>query len=424
MLKTRNYILPSALLFPLLLLPAFLCPAKLGAQNIAAEVKNLIFRFRINESQIDYNLYNNRQVAGELQKLFEDGIKSSRIDSIHIQAFASPEGSKPYNALLANRRANEVKSWLTDKYPQTHNFPVTTSAHAADWKALTPLVESDTLTPCRDELLQILALDRPNERIGELVRIVNVGIPYRYVSENLLPILRNATLCIIYLRPLKNPGIPPRASIDQTKSLHPSMPAATRRAKEYLPLVREAAVALQPSARRTLFAFKTNLLFDAMLMPNIELEIPLGKRWSLNTEYIFPWWLINGDKYCLQVLSGGAEVRYWTGNRTGRSALTGHFLGLYAGGGKYDLQWRENGYQGEFFIAAGIGYGYARRIARNLNLEFNIGIGLLRTNYRHYRTEQNYEVLRWLENGNYTWFGPTKAKFSLVWLLNGKQKNK
>ncbi len=424
MLKTRNYISPSALLLPLLLFPIFLCPARLGAQTAATEVKSLIFRFRINEFQIDYNLHNNRRVADELQILFEDGIKSSRIDSIHIQGFASPEGSKPYNVLLANRRANEVKSRLIAKYPQTRNFPVTTSSHAANWKALAPLVESDTLTPCRDELLQILALDRSDERIGELVQIVNVGIPYRYVSEKLLPILRNATLCIIYLRPLKHPEMPTRTSIGKTESLRPSTPAATRKAEESLPLTRQAAKTLQPSPRRTLFALKTNLLFDAALMPNIELEIPLGRRWSLNTEYIFPWWLIDGDKYCLQVLAGGAEVRYWMGNYRRRSALTGHFMGLYAGGGKYDLQWQKNGYQGEFFIAAGIGYGYARRIARNLNLEFNIGIGLLRTNYRHYRTEQNYEVLRWLENGNYTWFGPTKAKISLVWRLTGKQKNK
>lgn len=423
-MKTRNYILPPVLLFLLLLIPVFLCPERLGAQNVPAEVENLIFRFRINESQIDYNFHNNRKVAGELQVLFDDGIKSSRIDSIHIQAFASPEGSKPYNALLANLRANEVKDYLTGKYPQTRNFPVTTSAHAADWKALAPLVESDTLTPCRDEILQILALDRPNERIGELMHKLNVGIPYRYVSENLLPVLRNATLCIIYLRPLKHPVMPSRTSIGKAENLRPSIPAATRRAEESLPFAREAAGALRPPVRRTLFALKTNLLFDAALMPNIELEIPLGKRWSLNTEYIFPWWLIDDDKYCLQVLSGGAEVRCWTGNRLRRPALTGHFLGLYAGGGKYDLQWRENGYQGEFFIAAGISYGYARRIASNLSLEFNIGIGLLRTNYRHYRTEQDYEVLRWLENGNYTWFGPTKVKISLVWILTKKQKNK
>ena len=122
---------------------------------------------------------------------------------------------------------------------------------------------------------------------------------------------------------------------------------------------------------------------------------------------------------------GGLEGRYWLGGRKKRQqteVLTGHFLGLYVGGGKYDLQWDDNGYQGEFFIAAGISYGWATRIARNLRLEFNIGIGLLRTDYRHYHARDNHQTLLWQENGRYTWFGPTKAKISFVWLLNRKVK--
>ena len=177
--------------------------------------------------------------------------------------------------------------------------------------------------------------------------------------------------------------------------------------------------------RRPLLALKTNLLFDAALMPNVEIEVPVGKRWSVNGEYAFPWWQFDRGKYCMQVLMGGLEGRYWLGSRKSREdreVLTGHFLGLYAGGGKYDLQWGEKGYQGEFFIAAGVSYGWATRIARHLHLEFNIGIGLLRMDYRHYHARDNYQTLLWQENGKYTWFGPTKAKISLVWLLNRRVK--
>lgn len=182
-----------------------------------------------------------------------------------------------------------------------------------------------------------------------------------------------------------------------------------------------------PGTKRPLFALKTNLLFDAALMPNVELEVPIGKHWSVNGEYMFPWWLTGNNKYCLEIISGGLEGRYWLGSRRQREkedVLTGHFLGLYAGGGKYDLQWRENGYQGEFFIAAGVSYGYARKINQNLRLEFNIGIGILRTDYRHYQARDNYQTLLWQKNGRYTWTGPTKLKVSLVWLLSRKEKKK
>lgn len=183
---------------------------------------------------------------------------------------------------------------------------------------------------------------------------------------------------------------------------------------------------LSPDCRiksfKPLFALKTNLLFDLALAPNIELEIPIGhnNHWSLDAEWLFPWWLIDHDNYCFQILSGGVEGRYWLGNRTKHPPLTGHFLGLYAGAGKYDLQWKENGYQGEFYIASGISYGYAVSVARRLNIEFSVGIGLLRTDYEHYHAIDNNKTLLWQDSGNYTWFGPTKVKISLVWLLGGK----
>lgn len=50
---------------------------------------------------------------------------------------------------------------------------------------------------------------------------------------------------------------------------------------------------------------------------------------------MFPWWLFDGDKYSMQILMGGLEGRYWLGSKEKRinsEVLTGHFLGLYAGG--------------------------------------------------------------------------------------------
>ena len=459
----------------------------------------LVLHFRFDRSMVDYGYRDNNRILAAMHKIFADSLCVSRIDSVCIQAFSSPEGDADYNRRLALRRAQAVKGYLVWKYPGLNQYRIRTSAQAESWDALRDVALNDTLLPCRDEILQILKLNTGEKRKEALLKKLNTGIPYRHISQWILPELRNASICTVYMRPLRHAQQGSRLVADaqgnngkeyqkadgteitddtevvngvrvakgnDTNANGTEVINGVRVAKgndtnangtEVINRVRVAkgndtnangteltdntaitgstqvtgnaqttgsanAIAPGKSSRRPLFAVKTNLLFDAALMPNIELEVPIGKRWSLNGEYMFPWWLINDDRYCLQILMGGLEVRYRPGKRSGRDVLTGHFLGLYAGGGKYDLQWDKNGYQGEFFIAAGVSYGYAHSIARNLRLEYNIGIGMLRTDYRHYHSRDNHRTLLWQENGEYTWLGPTKLKISLVWLITGKNK--
>lgn len=478
----------------------------------------LVLHFRFDRSMVDYGYRDNNRILAAMHKIFADSLCVSRIDSVCIQAFSSPEGDADYNRRLALRRAQAVKGYLVWKYPGLNQYRIRTSAQAESWDALRDVALNDTLLPCRDEILQILKLNTGEKRKEALLKKLNTGIPYRHISQWILPELRNASICTVYMRPLRHAQQGSRLVADaqgnngkeyqkadgteitddtevvngvrvakgnDTNANGTEVINGVRVAKgndtnangtEVINGVRVTkdndtnangtetvngvnvakgndtnangteltdnteiigstqvtgnaqttgsanAIAPGKSRRRPLFAVKTNLLFDAALMPNIELEVPIGKRWSLNGEYMFPWWLINDDRYCLQILMGGLEVRYRPGKRSGRDVLTGHFIGLYAGGGKYDLQWDKNGYQGEFFIAAGVSYGYAHSIARNLRLEYNIGIGMLRTDYRHYHSRDNHRTLLWQENGEYTWLGPTKLKISLVWLITGKNK--
>ena len=440
----------------------------------------LVLHFRFDRSMVDYGYRDNNRILAAMHKIFADSLCVSRIDSVCIQAFSSPEGDADYNRRLALRRAQAVKGYLVWKYPGLNQYRIRTSAQAESWDALRDVALNDTLLPCRDEILQILKLNTGEKRKEALLKKLNTGIPYRHISQWILPELRNASICTVYMRPLRHAQQGSRLVADAQGNNGKEYQKAdgteitddteivngvrvtkdndtNANGTEVINGVRVAkgndtnangteltdnteiigntqvtgnaqttgsanAIAPGKSRRHPLFAVKTNLLFDAALMPNIELEVPIGKRWSLNGEYMFPWWLINDDRYCLQILMGGLEVRYRPGKRSGRDVLTGHFIGLYAGGGKYDLQWDKNGYQGEFFIAAGVSYGYAHSIARNLRLEYNIGIGMLRTDYRHYHSRDNHRTLLWQENGEYTWLGPTKLKISLVWLITGKNK--
>ncbi len=176
--------------------------------------------------------------------------------------------------------------------------------------------------------------------------------------------------------------------------------------------------------RRTLFAVKTNLLFDAASLLNFEIEVPIGERYSVAGEWTFPWWLSESRQNCTQLLNLNIEGRYWFGDRSKRAQLTGWAAGLYVGGGYYDLERDGKGYQGEHLLSGGIAASYAHPIGRCARLEYSLGVGILTTKYRKYQAEQcgnNWLLVR-QRYGTATWFGPTRAKISLVFMLNRKDK--
>ena len=179
---------------------------------------------------------------------------------------------------------------------------------------------------------------------------------------------------------------------------------------------------------RPAIALKTNLLFDAATILNAEIEVPLSPRWSVGAEAIFPWWTDKDWQNAIQINSANLELKYWLGNRITRPRMTGWFLGLYAGGGLYDLEYNHKGYQGEFFIATGLSGGFAHTINRSgtLRMEYSLGVGYLKTEYRYYEAQHSSIDHQWhllrQHNGAHTWIGPTKLKVSLVWTINRKQK--
>ncbi|MFR9578890.1 MAG: DUF3575 domain-containing protein [Rikenellaceae bacterium] len=173
---------------------------------------------------------------------------------------------------------------------------------------------------------------------------------------------------------------------------------------------------------RPLFAIKSNLLFDAATLINAEIEVPIGDRYSVSGEWVFPWWVSDDRSTAVQMMSGQLEGRYWFGDRKGKFKLTGLFAGFYAGGGLYDYRFKDNGYQGEFFIASGISGGYAHALNKRgtFRMEYSLGFGYLKTNYRYYEGVQENKYFVWEHDGNYTWVGPTKAKVSFVWMINNR----
>lgn len=176
--------------------------------------------------------------------------------------------------------------------------------------------------------------------------------------------------------------------------------------------------------RKTILALKTNLLYDILSLTNFSIEVPFWKdNMSVLYYHQFPWWTWGqaDNEFCTRFLSIGAEARWWFKTK---DRLNGHFLGAYSESGKYDFEYQRSiCYQGEFY-SAGLSYGYAMPIGRNLNLEFSISAGYASIAYRGYTPSEDYEIL-WRDPnkvGRLHYLGPTKAQVSLVIPIRVKTK--
>lgn len=163
----------------------------------------------------------------------------------------------------------------------------------------------------------------------QLLRKLNQGAAYRYMVNNVFPKLRRSEITIVReISEVAKETFEPVSSVSellvsrQEEALPDSQPDKSV-GESVNEQTCEAVMseAEGPGKSKTVLAVKNNLLYDMALAPNIEVEIPLGKRWSLNTEYKCPWWLNSEHDFCYQLLSGGMEGRYWLGNRQKHNRL-------------------------------------------------------------------------------------------------------
>ncbi len=186
-----------------------------------------------------------------------------------------------------------------------------------------------------------------------------------------------------------------------------------------------SVAAVVPEPRRSLcMALKTNMLYDALLVPCIGAEFSLGRGWSVAANWIYAWWKNNSRHNYWRVYGGDLGVRKYIGSKERQLLLTGHHLGLYGQILTYDLALGGRGYMagkpgGNLFdkanYAVGAEYGYSLPVGRRINIDFAIGIGYMGGTYHEYLPIDGCYV--WQCTKQRRWFGPTKAEVSLVWRI-------
>jgi len=354
--------------------------------------------------------------------------------NITFSSSASPDGTLAFNRTLSQERMTALEDYLRSRVRIPDSLIIRHEA-GIDWQTLTQMVEESRM-PYRDEVLREirevpeLVLDSDNRPTdGRKKRLMDLrgGRPWHYMEEHFFDSLRYArTVAVTRVhRATASPaGTPTRPTAAGT----PDSPAVTATSSGET----TAVTASTASADRDPFymSLKTNMLFDALLLPNIGIEFYLGHDWSISGNWMYGWWDNKGRQRYWRAYGGELAVRRWFGPAAARKPLTGHHLGLYGHIFTYDFEFGNRGEMGgepgkplwsRPSYAFGLEYGYSMPIAGRLNIDFVLGVGYLGGSYYKYRPVGNQFVAESLHRRN--WLGPTKLEVSLVWLLGHGNSN-
>ena len=168
------------------------------------------------------------------------------------------------------------------------------------------------------------------------------------------------------------------------------------------------------------FAVRTNVLYDAMLLPT------LGVEWRVNRDL--------GSKLDGSLLRWGGEhgkvQKMWLVNPEVRWYLLREkrfYVGASGTYGEYNIYKcplgsilsKDTGYQGKMWNA-GLTVGYQLYLSRDFSIDFNLGLGYTRSEYDSFTMTDGVRVYKERDRSKNFW-GPTQAGISLIWTIGSNK---
>lgn len=181
-------------------------------------------------------------------------------------------------------------------------------------------------------------------------------------------------------------------------------------------LAAEQAVPAKPYC----FAVRTNVVYDAMLLPTLGVEWRINRDIGIKLDGSLSWWGGSSDKVQKMWLVN-PEVR-WYLLRDKR-----FYVGASGSYGQYNIYKYplgkmladDTGYQGKLWNA-GVTVGYQLFLSRNFSVDFNLGLGYTYAEYDSFAMTDGVRVYK-DRNKSKSFWGPTGAGISLVWTIGGNK---
>lgn len=414
-----------------------LMPTTLLANAYAASIQDslrttIYFRPGYSLLELSYrdNAANMKALTQGIQTI--KGNPCVQLQHIRILSAASPEGNSALNKRVAKRRGERLRDYLKETLVLPDSI-FTVSSAGEDWQGLASLIAKEK-TPWRNKALQIIR-HTPEwvTRNGKVVdgrkrQLQNLdgGKAWKYMLDNHFYTLRTGAVVVCEVKTLAAESTPSaaEASQEQARSEQARLESASQSPSSppFPAIPSQVHPESQSPPVASYFALKSNLLYDALLVPNLSLEASIGSGWTLGAGGMLAWWSKDAKHRYWRIYGGGLEIRKYFGTLSKSKPLQGHHLGIYGDFLTYDFEFGAKGYQSKATYAAGIKYGYSHPIANRLNLDFALGIGYLHSNYKTYVPRDGCYVYQ--ETKKRKWLGPTQAEISLVWLIGKGNTNK
>ena len=422
-----------------------LMPTTLLANAYAASIQDslrttIYFRPGYSLLELSYrdNAANMKALTQGIQTI--KGNPCVQLQHIRILSAASPEGNSALNKRVAKRRGERLRDYLKETLVLPDSI-FTVSSAGEDWQGLAALIAKEK-TPWQNKALQIIR-HTPEwvTRNGKVVdgrkrQLQNLdgGKAWKYMLDNHFYTLRTGAVVVCEVKTLAAESTPSAAEARQeqaspgahaearSEQARPESASQSPSSPPFPAIPSQVHPESQAPPVASYFALKSNLLYDALLIPNLSLEASIGSGWTLGAGGMFAWWSKDAKHRYWRIYGGDLEIRKYFGTLAKSKPLQGHHLGIYGDFLTYDFEFGAKGSQSKATYAAGIKYGYSHPIATRLNLDFALGIGYLHSNYKTYVPRDGCYVYQ--ETKKQKWLGPTQAEISLVWLLGKGNTNK
>lgn len=239
-------------------------------------------------------------LAAELINQYRKDIESGKA-YIQIRGFCGSFGSRQANLAAAKERSNHVKSWFITHYGMKEDYYRTRNS-TSSYKEMKDIVA----------LMGLQYVDGYGPQAAELPEQVRRDSLQRLRADSL------AAIALQQAEALR------QAALERQRTDSLARAEALRRQQ-----IADSLAALPVREYvATPWYIKTNLLYDAVLMPSLEVEYRINDRWSAAVEGNMAWWHHNGKHKYYQLATIVPEVRYWFRPQGQRR---GHYAGLFGG---------------------------------------------------------------------------------------------